>query len=257
MLLFYEFKKLIKNKAVTASMLILLAVIAIAAVRGAANVKSAVIDAYEVHEAYLEFALDTENAAGIALSRTNGGYAEEYYSEVIETYRAARERIGFKNGDASGWDELLRFDAPFFAGLFFAVLLGAAAFYEDRRIGAASVIAASKRGRGTLSVCRLLSAVLLLLLFSVAAAGVSYLCFRIFGGLHNGGFILQSAPSFFKSAEDLTLLDAFILLTMRRCLILAAVTAGACLISKLMSGYIPILLVCAAFPVIELSLIHI
>ena len=254
MLLFYEFKKLIKNKAVTASMLILLAVIAIAAVRGAANVKSAVIDAYEAHEAYLEFALDTENAAGIALSRTNGGYAEEYYAEVIETYRAARELIDFKSGDASGWDELLRFDAPFFAGLFFAVLLGAAAFYEDRRIGAASVIAASKRGRGTLSVCRLLSAVLLLLLFSVAAAGVSYLCFRIFGGLHNGGFILQSAPSFFKSAEDLTLLDAFILLAMRRCLILAAVTAGACLISKLMSGYIPILLVCAAFPVIEFAL---
>jgi len=31
MLLFYEFKKLIKNKAVTASMLVLLAVIAIAA----------------------------------------------------------------------------------------------------------------------------------------------------------------------------------------------------------------------------------
>lgn len=48
--------------------------------------------------------------------------------------------------------------------------------------------------------------------------------------------------------------DAFILLTMRRCLILAAVTAGACLISKLMSGYIPILLVCAAFPVIEFAL---
>ena len=91
-------------------MLILLAVIAIAAVRGAAIIKSAVIDADEAHEAYSEFALDTENAAGIALSRTNGGYAEEYYTEVIETYRAARERIDFKSGDASGWDELLRFD---------------------------------------------------------------------------------------------------------------------------------------------------
>ena len=93
MLLLYELKKLIKNKAVTAPMLILLAVIAIAAVRGAANVKSAVIDAGEAREAYSEFALDTENAAGVALSRTNGGYAEAYYSEVIETYRAARERI--------------------------------------------------------------------------------------------------------------------------------------------------------------------
>ena len=134
------------------------------------------------------------------------------------------------------------------------MLLGAAAFYEDRRIGAASVIAASKRGRGTLSVCRLLSAVLLLLLFSIAVSGVSYLCFRIFAGLQNGGFVLQSAPSFFRSAEDLTLLDAFILLSLRRCLILAAVTAGACLISKLISGYIPILLVCAAFPVIEFAL---
>ncbi len=254
MLFFYEIKKLIKNKAVAASMLVLLAVIAVTAVRGAANVKSAVIDADEAREAYTEFALDTENASKTVLSRTNGRYGVEYYTEVIEKYSSARERIAFESGDVSGWDELLCFNVPFFAGLFVAVLLGAAAFYEDKRIGMASIITAAKRGRQAVGLCRLLAAMLLCLLFTIGSAGVSYLCFRILGGLENGGFILQSASSFFRSAEELTLLDAFILLTLRRCLMLAAVTACTCLAAKLLNGYIPILLVSAAFPVVEFAL---
>ena len=83
MLFFYEAKKLIKNRAVAALSLILLAVTAITALRGASNSAEAIIDAGEAKEAYIAFTLDTELAAGTALNASEGAYSSAYYSEVI------------------------------------------------------------------------------------------------------------------------------------------------------------------------------
>lgn len=253
MLFLFEIKKLIKNRAISVSALILLALTAALALRSAANAEQVFIDSAEAAQAYEAFALDTENKAATALRRAKSAYAAEYYSAAKEEYRAARERIEFKSGCVTGWDELLSFDAPLFAGLFMSVMLGAAAFYEDRRIGMASVIAASKNGRRRLAADRMLAAILLSALFALAAAGITFICFKTAGTLQNGGFVLQSAPSFFHSAEKLTLGRAFVILALRRLPVCAAVTAGACLVSKLMRGYIPILLVSAAFPVMEFA----
>lgn len=257
MLFFFEIKKLIKNKTVLGIALLLLAVISVAAVRSAASVTTQYVDAEETAGAYAEFALDTEMAAETALRAAKGEYAVSYYSDVIERYSAASENVAFKNGDVSGWDELLCFDVPFFAGLLVSVTLGAVSFYEDRRKGTSQIIIASKNGRSVLATGRLFSAIFVSLVFCLLSALISYTCFLFMGLLKNGGFPLQSAPSFFNSAEDISLARAFMLLTLRRCLILAAVTAGACLVSKLISGYIPIILVSTAFPILEFALFSI
>jgi hypothetical protein len=257
MLFFYEIKKLIKNRAALALMLLLLAATLAAAVKSAASAKERTVEAEEAAEEFAAFVSDTERAANTALRAAKEGYAVSYYSEVIERYSAARESVAFKSGDVSGWDELLSFDVPLFAGLLVSVFLGSVSFYEDRRKGTSQIITASKNGRRVLAGFRVLSAVFLSLVFCLLSALLSFLCFLVMGLAKNGGFPLQSAASFFNSADDLSLLQAFLLITLRRCLILAAVTAGACLVSKLLSGYIPILLVSAAFPAVEFALFSI
>lgn len=254
MLFFFEIKKLIKNKTVFGIALLLLALTAAFAVRSAASVTRQYVDAEETAKTYADLTSAAERAASTAARAARGEYAVSYYSEVIERYSSAREKIAFKSGDVSGWDELLCFDMPFFAGLLVSVMLGAVSFYEDRRKGASQIINASKNGKRVLASCRVLSSVFLSLVFGLLSAAVSYACFSLMGLLNNGGFTLQSAPSFFNSAENISLSKTFILLTLRRCLILAAVTSGACLVSKLLSGYIPILLVSSAFTALEFVL---
>ena len=257
MLFLYEIKKLIKNRAALALMLLLLTVTLAAAIRSAGIAKEKYVEAEEAAASYAAFVSDTERAANTALRAAKEGYAVSYYSEVIERYFAALESVAFKSGDVSGWDELLLFEVPFFAGLLVSVMLGAVSFYEDRRKGTSQIITVSKNGRRVLAAFRVLSAVFLSLVFCLLSALVAYLCFLVMGLLKNGGFPLQSAASFVSSAESLSLAQTFVLLTLRRCLVLAAVTAGACLVSKLLSGYIPILLVSAAFPAVEFALFSI
>lgn len=257
MLFFYEIKKLIKNKAVQCLALLLLAVVTAAALRSAASSKALYVEADEAAEAYAEFAAETERTAAVALRSAHGGYAADYYSEVILRYRAAADRVFFQSGDVSGWDELLCLDIPLFAALFISVVLGAVSFYEDVRAGTAPVISASKKGRRVLAANRTAAAIFLSALFCVCVSFTALACFGSRGLIKNGSFCLQSAPSFSHSAEDLTLIKAFAVLSLRRCLICASITACACLISKLLGGYIPIILVSAAFPVLEFALFSI
>lgn len=257
MLFLFETEKVIKNRAVLVLALLLLAVTLAAALKSAAAAKERYVDAEEAAQSYAAFVSDTKKAADTALRAAKDGYAVSYYSEVMERYSAAWESVAFKSGGVSGWDELLSFDFPYFAGLLVSVMLGAASFYEDRRKGTSQIINSSKNGRRVLASFRVLSAVFLSLVFFLLAALVSYACFRLMGLDQNGDFPLQSAPSFFNSAENLSLAQTFMLLTLRRCLVLSAVTAGACLVSKLLSGYIPILLVSSAFPALEFALFSI
>lgn len=254
MLLFYEAKKLISNRAIAFISLILLALTALAALNGAARAKMIYIDAEEAKKEYAAFADETVRTASTALKASRGDFTSSYYAEVVERYRAAKESTVFESGDITGWDELIRLDLPLFTGLFVSILLGAAAFYEDARLGMSGVILASKRGRGYESGGRLAAAVILSLLFLTASTLISFLCFKTAGLLQNGGFSLQSAPSFAHSEAELSLTEAYITVFFRRCLVMAAVTAAACFFAKLITGYVHIILALAVFPVLEFAL---
>ena len=254
MLFFSELKKIIKNKALVGLTLVLLAAVAVSGARAAASAEYRSADARELSEAYELFVNETESAAKTAMRMARGEYAVSYYTEVIERYRAAGERIVFDSGDISGWDELLCFDLPFYAALIIAVMAGAVSFFEDTRKGTSQIIIATRNGRRTLAISRILSAVVFSVLFCVLSGLIVLACFGAMGLLHNGSFALQCAPSFLQSAEDLSLARTFVLLTLRRCLICAAVCAIACLVSKILKGYIAIILVSAAFPVLQFVL---
>ena len=120
MLFLFEIKKLFCVKALSVLMLVCIAITAVTAVSAAGSAEKCVVNAQQAREEYLQFASELKTQARAALrvrERTGDSYARSYYSAMIGAYERAENGICFKSGDVGGWDELLRFDVPFFAGI--------------------------------------------------------------------------------------------------------------------------------------------
>ncbi len=258
MLLFYEIKKLSKNKAISSIVLILLLACILLSFKTSLAIQQEENTAAEARNADFSgmmsrFITDAERSLESSASYADS-YTFAYYTNCAAAYQSARDTVNLTGDNAEGWGALLDFDMLFYASIIAAVVIGAVSFYEDRRIGAKLVINATRSSGIKTAAVGTAAAVIVSLSSFLLLCGATVCAFALFSSLRGGGLPLQTAAAFRYSPYLDTLAGVFFRLTARRAFVVIAVTLLSAFVSAWINGYVPILIAAASCPAVEFIL---